>query len=563
MKRAFLWTGVLLLAVCPLRAEPPAPKPVSETWDAVYIEGAKAGYVHTTVREIERDGKKLLSCTQATQLGVKREGNVVTMRVETGDEETADGKVVGVSMTQFAGKDKLTVTGRVEDGQLVLRTTPGDQVVKRPWDDGVIGLAAQERIFADRKSKPGDQFTYLSFEPPIQAVTTVRVTVKEPEEVDVFEIKGGKAERVKRKLLRAEGAPDKAMVNGQPLPLPALTVWLDENREMVRREADQPGLGKFTLFRTTQAVAEEEGAAPALLPDLLINSLITLDRPIDHPERAKEVVYRITLKGEDDPAAAFAQDARQQAEKAEGPTFELHVHALREPRAGVNDKEPGEEYLRSTYFLDGKADKIKALAAEAVGDETDSWRQAQRIEKWVHEHMKVSTAVDYVPASRTAADLRGDCRQHAMLAAALCRALKIPARTAAGPGLRQGPGTRARAGVSHVDGGVGEGAMDGHRRGVERGRRRRRSHQDHGPRLGGHGDVGAFGGGGAGNGQGQGGGGRAEITAPHGVSARGRPRRDFPSPGSPPRPPHLAPGRGSSAAGSSGRRRSAGIRSLR
>ena len=135
MKRAFLWVGVVLSVAWPLRAEPPAPKPVQETWDAVYIEGGKAGYFHTTVREIERDGKKLLACTQAMQLGVKREGAVVTVRVETGDEETADGKVVGVSMTQFAGKDKLTQTGRVEDGQLVLRTSPGDEVRKLPWDD--------------------------------------------------------------------------------------------------------------------------------------------------------------------------------------------------------------------------------------------------------------------------------------------------------------------------------------------------------------------------------------------------------------------------------------------
>ena len=89
------------------------------------------------------------------------------------------------------------------------------------------------------------------------------------------------------------------------------------------------------------------------------------------------MVYRITLKGDDDPAAAFAQDARQQAEKAEDGTFDLHVRALREPRAGVKEEEPGDEYLKSTYFLDSGGDKVKALAAEAVGDETDPWRKAQ------------------------------------------------------------------------------------------------------------------------------------------------------------------------------------------
>jgi hypothetical protein len=436
MKRAFLWAAVVLWVVPSLRAEPPAPKPVLETWDAVYIEGGKAGYFHATIHDLERAGKTLISCTQAMQLGVKREGAVITIHVETGDEETADGKVTGVSLTQFSGKDKLTQTGRVEDGQLVLRSSPGDEVRKLPWDDSVIGLAAQERIFADKKAKPGDQFTYLSFEPTLQVVTTVRVTVKEPEEVDVLEVKGegprAKAERVKKQLLRAEVAPDKVKVDGKPLQLPPLTVWLDENREIVRSETEQPGLGKFTVFRTTRAVAEEEGAAPALLPDLLINNLIALNRPIDHPERAKEVTYRITVKGDDDPAAAFAEDARQRAEKAKGDTFELHVRALRTPRADAKEDEPGGEYLKSSYFLDSGADKIKALAKEAVGDETDPWRQAQRIEKWVHDHMTISDAVDYLPASRTAEDLRGDCRQHAMLAAALCRAAKIPARTALG-----------------------------------------------------------------------------------------------------------------------------------
>ena len=77
MKRYVPWIGVLFLVVSPLRAEPtPAPQPVKETWDAVYIEGAKAGYFHTTVREIERDGKKLLADTQVMRLGVKREGKV-------------------------------------------------------------------------------------------------------------------------------------------------------------------------------------------------------------------------------------------------------------------------------------------------------------------------------------------------------------------------------------------------------------------------------------------------------------------------------------------------------
>ena len=57
---------------------------------------------------------------------------------------------------------------------------------KTPWDDSVIGLARQEHIFQDKKVKPGDHFSYASYEPTLQVVTTMQVTVKEPEEVDVW-----------------------------------------------------------------------------------------------------------------------------------------------------------------------------------------------------------------------------------------------------------------------------------------------------------------------------------------------------------------------------------------
>jgi Transglutaminase-like superfamily len=433
MKRYFATVGVALIVVSTLRADPaPTPKPIKETWDAVYIEGAKAGYFHTTTREVERDGKKLLACTQSMRIGVKREGQVVTLRIDNGDEETPDGKVVGVSMTQFAGAGKLTQTGRVEDGQLLLRNSASADVRKTPWDDSVIGLVRQEHLFQQKKVKPGDKFSYASYEPTLQVVTTMRVTVKEPEEVDVLEAHGAKAERVKKKLLRVDVVPDKVKVGGRPLQLPGMTGWLDDHFQMVRSETNQEGLGRFTVFRTTQAVAEEEGAAPALLPDLLINNLIPLNRTIPHPATAEEVVYHIHLKGDDDPTDAFSQDARQKALNIEGETFDLRVRAVRKPLEATESDAPDDEFLKSTYFLDSANEKVKALAKEIVGDEKDSWRQAQRIEKWVHDHMKVSTAVDYIPASHTVADLRGDCRQYAMLTAALCRAAKLPARTALG-----------------------------------------------------------------------------------------------------------------------------------
>jgi transglutaminase-like putative cysteine protease len=115
-----------------------------------------------------------------------------------------------------------------------------------------------------------------------------------------------------------------------------------------------------------------------------------------------------------------------------GDSFELHTQSQWGPVKVDKKETPKEEYLNPSFFLDSADAKVKELADKAVGKEADPWARAKRIEGWVHQHMTVDDGVNYVPASRTAQDLRGDCRQHAMLTAAMCRAAGVPSRTALG-----------------------------------------------------------------------------------------------------------------------------------
>jgi transglutaminase-like putative cysteine protease len=297
-------------------------------------------------------------------------------------------------------------------------------------------MLRQEALFHDKKVKPGDKLEYLTFEPGLMATVKVKASIKPAEEVDVLKaVKDGDAihvERVKKNLVRVDAVSDKVMVGGQAVQLPGLVSWLDADLQSVRSQLEIPGLGQLTLYRTTRAVAEQEGVAPALMPDLGLNNLITLNRTISNVHEAKAVTYRITVRDEDDAASTFAADARQTIKKVKPDTFELTVRAVRSPGAVENPRESGKEYVGSNYFLDADDPKVKAIAKEAVGKETEALRQAQRIEKWVHEHMEGSNAVGFACASQIATDRKGDCRQHAMLTAALCRALDIPSRTALG-----------------------------------------------------------------------------------------------------------------------------------
>src|SRR5438093_10439973 len=94
------WLALALFLGLPLpvaRAGEPAGKVVEETWDAAYLESGKAGFFHTTVREIERDGVKILRTTQLLDLTVKRNQTPARVRMETGTDETADAKVTGIA----------------------------------------------------------------------------------------------------------------------------------------------------------------------------------------------------------------------------------------------------------------------------------------------------------------------------------------------------------------------------------------------------------------------------------------------------------------------------------
>src|SRR5205807_597451 len=112
--------------------------------------------------------------------------------------------------------------------------------------------------------------------------------------------------------------------------------------------------------------------------------------------------------------------------------FELHVHA------DVNmddDSDPGKvkpEFLKSCPWINSDDPQVKRYTRDAVGNATNSLTKARRIADWVSRNMQISSKESFAPASEAARTMRGDCRQHTMLATAMCRSAGLPARTAIG-----------------------------------------------------------------------------------------------------------------------------------
>jgi hypothetical protein len=409
-------------------------KPLLESWQAVYFEGLKVGHVHTRAEEAKRAGKKVIHTVQRINFVIKRYGSVIPIRLDQTSEETADGKVLALVTTQYLGTDrKVTMAGVVKAGKLTYAGADGTEQTL-DWHNDAVGQYWQEVVFQQKKVKAGDRFHFLAYDLMLPGSFTVRVAVKESETVDrLVPKKEGKTIKIVREpatLLRVETVPDKIMVNGTPVQLPIKTVWLDAKLLPVRELFQMPGLGAVTLYRTTREAALKEGVAPELLPDFGLKINIPVKQTIDDPYDTTQATYRIKLK--DDITGVFSQDSRQKAQNKKDRTFELAVKAIRKPVKVETPVKPGEEYLQSNHFIDSANPQIRATAARVVGMETNPWQKALKLEKWVHDNMKMSTAVGFPTAGQVCRDMEGDCRQHAILLTALCRAAAIPARTAIG-----------------------------------------------------------------------------------------------------------------------------------
>jgi transglutaminase-like putative cysteine protease len=421
---------LLVLSGVALAQAPAAPaKVLKESWEVIYIENAKVGHAHTLCTEYPQGARTLVKATLKVELNVRRLNQEANLAFSVADFETADGKVLTFGYQQtLNGQQNLLHTGEVDnDNQLVtIKTTLGSNrpvESKMKWDEQTIGLYTESRLFQNRKLEPNTDFDYLIFMPDFKRIFRFHVELKDFEEVKLLQGE-------KRRLLRLE---KKVAEKVEGVPLPTEVDWIDEKGEPVKRSVSLPAIGQLTYYRTTEAIAKARGDAAAV--DLGANQLVRVNRQIQRPDEAREVVYRIKLTGVEDPGKAFAADDRQEIRNLQGEQFEMVVHGIKTPSGNPppNKAEAPEEYLKSNHFIRSDDALVRELSRRAVGNELDPWEKAQRIERWVYGNMqKRDLTQTFTAADQVARELDGDCRQHAVLAAAMCRAAGVPSRTVLG-----------------------------------------------------------------------------------------------------------------------------------
>jgi len=382
----------------------------AEVYEAATFEGHRAGFVETKSSPVE--GGKKVRAVSTMELTLRRFGATVKVRREEATTETPEGAILTTFMQQGqVGGKQLALAGVVNDGSLRVRTLGSDGERRSPWPEGVLGPMRQLGQFAARKPRPGEKFAFRRYEPTYNAVLTVRVEVKDWEMIDI----SGKP----RRLLRVELVPDVLEAGATKVTPARATWWLDEDFAVARRRTTLEGLGELLLVRSDKAAATAAVAGGA---DVGKASLVPLDRVVPRPFDSREARYRIVPRGDAKTEGLFPADGHQ--------TLKGDVLTVR-PERGRGDDKAGEEHLGASLYID-RDDRITGLGKRITAGEADAWKKALRVERWVKNAMTNDSSAEMAPASTAARTLRGDCRHHAFLTAALCRAAGVPSRTAIG-----------------------------------------------------------------------------------------------------------------------------------
>jgi hypothetical protein len=391
---------------------------VEEFWDSYSMQGSRIGYARTTIAKVAENGRELVRTANYIRTEMQRGGQAVTQELTLKSWDTPDGEFVRFESRMSAGPGEIVAVGAVRDGQLGIDvTTLGrTESVKLPWQKEWGGLFAPEQSLRKQPLQPGESRTVRSLLPIFNIPGDTRLIGTAHESV---ELPGGPA-----KLLKITSTLE---VGSQKIES---ILWTDEKGQTLNSLV--PGIGQEAV-RTTKADALRRSAGGQY--DLLLASTVPLKGTLPDPPLTKRVVYRARIKS-GAIAGLFSESPSQRIAPIDGQSEQITVTAIRPDQPaqiGGKPTPPTDADLASSNFIQSDDSQIATLAARVAPSETDPWKLACALEKFVDETIQLkSFSQAFATAAEVCRSLEGDCTEHAVLMAALCRARKIPARVAFG-----------------------------------------------------------------------------------------------------------------------------------
>jgi hypothetical protein len=396
----------------------PTSQPQAEYF-AVFADGKKIGRMKQT-RLVVRNNV----ITKVTmQVTMTRSELPITIGMETTFTETVDAKPVSFRLMVDAAAMPMLIEGTVGKGNKLVATRTIAQMKQTEtvdWPEGALMQEAERLLAMKMGLKEGTRYAYKRFDPLSLSGVETKVQIGPTKSVDLL----GRVAR----LVEVKTASTEPSLIG---PVETEVVrYLDKDFRELKSVA--PVLGTKMEF---VACSKEFALSKDEVVDFLDKVILTSPAPLSGVASVRSITYQLTPTG-GRKIVVPATDS-QTVRPGKGGTSLVTV---RPAAAGGGVKFPYKgkdeaalEAMKPTRFLQSGQKKVVALARQAVGDATDAAEAVRRIEGFVRKYVsKKDLSVGYASAVEVAESRQGDCSEHAVLAAAMCRAVGIPARVVMG-----------------------------------------------------------------------------------------------------------------------------------
>jgi transglutaminase-like putative cysteine protease len=252
----------------------------------------------------------------------------------------------------------------------------------------------------------------------LNQVAEVEMTAKDFEKTSL--LKG------ERELLRIEMVS--RLPNGQQIEG---VVWTDEKGETIKTSSQAMGLETYRVSKDEASAKSGEAEL-----DLMATMMVRVAKRLPNSRKTTEVQYRAKLQ-DGDPSKTFVVGPSQAVRAVDDHTAVITVYAIEPNRAGGNRDAPADpptdKDREPNHYIQSDDPVIVADAERAADGQTDPWRVALALERFVNREVKNKDySQAFATASEVARSLEGDCTEHAVFLAALARARGIPARVVMG-----------------------------------------------------------------------------------------------------------------------------------
>ncbi len=393
--------------------------PPSEKWFVVTLGGTPVGYVRESSGPAAGGPSGVFVTESEMKMVLNRLGNKVEIGLLSRAEEDSEGRLLSVAYEMRASTMSTKSRALIGNGRIEIQSEAGGKSYSRtiPYAGVLLGPEGVRRLSVEKIKGPGDHIQFQTFADETESVSPGSQTALAWETLSV--------EGREIRALKVEETLETAGVKSM--------TWLDDRRESVRQEIPTPfGTAEMVFATRDQALAAAGGGS--LPEEIYARSILKTNVRLP---RARALDYLRLRIGRRDPSGEWPEFAapNQKAGAKTAASLELDLRRLVPPpgaRRPIAVTEASREFLVPNAYIQSDDPGLRKTALAIVGNETDLWKAALELRRWVSENMHFDLGIAFAPSTELFRDRRGTCVGYATLLAALARAAGIPSRVAIG-----------------------------------------------------------------------------------------------------------------------------------